>query len=83
VVLSHLGSSSTSKFLIVHVPCGRERWFVGWKFIGTKLLDLHVPVDLELGVIAEQLMKWKQRGALKLSYIDDDYLPMQLALTMR
>ncbi|KAF8957243.1 hypothetical protein BDZ97DRAFT_1847279 [Flammula alnicola] len=49
----------------------------GKQFIGTKILDLNVLESLQLDVVAEPLTKWKQRGALKLSYAyadDDDQL---------
>jgi hypothetical protein len=44
----------------------------GKQFIGTKMLDLNVPEGLHLDVVAEPLTKWKQRGALKLSYVNHD-----------
>jgi hypothetical protein len=43
----------------------------GEQFAGIKLLDLHIPEGLDLGVVEEQLGQWDRKERLTLSHTKD------------
>jgi hypothetical protein len=52
------------------------RIIAGEKFVGIKLLDLHIPEGLDLGIVEKELAQWDRKGILKgiltVSYTKDE-----------
>ncbi|KAF8184251.1 hypothetical protein BJ912DRAFT_1043814 [Pholiota molesta] len=52
------------------------RIIAGEQFVGIKLLDLHIPEGLDLGIVEKELAQWDRKGILKgiltVSYTKDE-----------